>query len=227
MRHSVPILCELDTMPDHGPRHPLSLWDHVMQVVAGVSPSLDVRWAAILHDIAKPRTRSNDSSGRPRFFHHEEVGAALACETLEDLRYPNALVSNVALLVGTHMQLHSYSSEWSDGAVRRLMLRLGPLLPRAIELARADARGHSLGGRSTGTPRFDELEARVRLLEQDGVLTVSSPLSGHDLMERYGRGPGPWIRAVKTALEREVIDGRLAPSDRESAWRIADDLVGE
>lgn len=225
LQHSVPELLELTHMPDHGPNHPLSLWDHTMRVVDAVPPRLEVRWAAVLHDIAKPATRTHESDGRTRFFHHEVQGATVARSVLRGLRYPSQTIEAVALLVETHMQIHAYSAEWSDGAVRRLCLRLGSQLPAAIELARADAGGHSLGGVARNSPKFDALEARLAGLDAARVQELRSPLSGDELMDRYARPPGPWLRTIKDRLQNEVIDGRLESGDKEGAWRIADSLV--
>ncbi|HEX8917084.1 MAG TPA: HDIG domain-containing protein [Chloroflexota bacterium] len=226
LAHSVPELLDLTRMPDHGPRHPLSLWDHVMQVVSGVPPTVVLRWAALLHDIAKPITRTTEPlTGRPRFFHHEEIGAKIARKLLSELRFSNQTVEEIALLVETHMQLHAYSETWSDGAVRRLLLRLGPCLDDALLLARADAAGHTISGESRNSPRYDQLSERILELEQTPVATLTSPLTGDDLMERYNRSPGPWIRQVKDALLEEVLEGRLQSEDRERAWAIADGLI--
>lgn len=225
LRWTAPLLEELTRMPDHGPRHHLSLWDHTMRVVSAVSPLLSLRWAAVLHDIAKPATRTEEPSGRPRFFHHEEVGARMAREVLTDLRYSNQIVESVVLLIQTHMQLHAYSAEWSDGAVRRLMMRLGPLTQEAIALDRADAAGHTIGVPSANAPKFDHLQERIRHLDEEDVSQLKSPLTGHDLMERYQRPAGPWIGVIKDALLEEVIEGRLAPQEQDKAWRIADTLV--
>lgn len=225
LAHSAQGLLELTIMPDHGPRHPLSLWDHVMLVVSNVPPSLPLRWAALLHDIGKPSTRTHEPSGRPRFFHHEEVGAAMARRILSDFRYDNELIGSVTLLVETHMQLHSYGPEWSDGAVRRLMLRLGPLLESAIQLARADASGHARTGMSHNAPKFDQLEQRIHQLGMGRVRELRSPLSGDDLMERYGRPGGQWIGEIKNALLHDVLEGVLEPGDRDAAWRRADELI--
>jgi poly(A) polymerase len=223
---TVPQLLELTSMPDHGPRHPLSLWDHTMRTLDAVPPDLVVRWAALLHDVAKPATRTHGSDGRPRFFHHEEVGAHIARRILHGLRYPNDLVEQIVLLVSTHMQLHSFSAEWSEGALRRLCLRLGPVIGQAIQLARADAGAHTLSGRGQNAPRLDFLEERLLELSQEPPETTKSPLSGDDLIARYGRPPGKWIGEIKDALEGEVIEGRLRPDDREAAWAIADRMVG-
>lgn len=219
---SIPVVCELTRMRDHGPRHPLSLWDHTMRVLAGVPAEAVTRWAALLHDVAKPATRTLEPGGRPRFFHHDEVGAHMARDVLSGLRYSNAFVLRVVTLVETHMQLHAYSPDWSDGAVRRLVARLGPLLEPALALARADAAGHALDGRSQNGPRLDALESRVARIRLEPPESMHSPLTGHDLMRRYGRPPGPWIGAIKALLENEIIEGRLAAGDLDRAWELAD-----
>jgi poly(A) polymerase len=225
LEYSVPDLLELTRMPDHGPRHPLSLWDHTMRVLSHVPGELTERWAALLHDIAKPATRTADPDGRPRFFHHEEIGAQRAVEILSGLRYSNKIVEQVATLIETHMQVHSYSPEWSPGAVRRLVMRLGSLVPAALSLARADAAGHSISGQSANAGKIDLLEARIRSLGESGEPHAHSPLNGDELMAHYGRPPGPWIREIKAALEEEVIEGRLKPDDLSGAWKVADQVV--
>lgn len=224
MTHSVPRLTELTRMPDHGPFHPLSLWDHAMRVVAAVPPLLSLRWAALLHDIAKPATRTHEPYGRPRFFGHDERGALMAREILTDLRYGKDVVEAATLLVSTHMQMHGYTDEWTDGAVRRLTMRLGPLTSEALLLARADASGHALAGQAAGTRRYDALESRIRALQAHAP-RLESPLSGDDLIARYRRPAGPWIRGIKEALRDAVIDGTLASGDRNAALRLADDLM--
>jgi poly(A) polymerase len=225
LSHAVPQLVELTTMADHGPRHPLSLWDHTMKVVALVPSKLPLRWAALLHDIAKPATRTHEPSGRPRFFHHEVAGAQVARAVLTGLRYPNYVVDAVSTMVETHMQLHGYSNGWTDGAVRRLIMRLGPLTEQAIALARADAAGHTLGSIGAHPSKLDDLERRIRTMDTDEILELKSPLSGDQLMSRYSRPPGPWIRRIKDALRDEVVEGRLGIGDEDSAWRVADQMI--
>jgi len=225
MDTSVPQLLELTRMADHGPRHPLSLWDHTLRVVQGVEPDLALRWAALLHDIAKPETRTLEPDGRIRFFHHEDRGAFMATEILVGLRYPGQVVDAVSLLVETHMQIHAYHDDWSDGAVRRLLLRLGPLMADAIDLSRADASGHSSDGTSWNVPKFVALTDRIDELEREPVEEMRSPLSGNDLMQRFELPPGAWIRPIKDALNEEVLEGRLRPHDREAAWKLAEALA--
>jgi poly(A) polymerase len=223
--YSVPQLDELTRMPDHGPSHPLSLWDHTMRVVAAVPTDHLARWAALLHDIAKPATRTREPDGRTRFFHHEIQGAEMSRRIMTSLRYPTSEVETVTLLVATHMQLHAYSPEWSDGAVRRLCLRLGHHVESALALARADAAGHSDDGSSNNSPKFDALERRLQQLGSEQVRTMKSPLSGRDLMQHYSRPAGPWVGKVKDRLLEEVLDGKLRQDDAASAWSIADRVL--
>jgi poly(A) polymerase len=223
LEEAVPALVRLTQMPDHGPQHPLSLWEHTMRVMEGVPPDEIVRWAALFHDVAKPVTRTLDDNGRIRFFKHEEIGASIASAALHSLALSRQVIESVTTLVETHMQIHSYSPQWSDGAVRRLVLRLGPNFERALQLARADAAGHT-EGRVWNAPKFDALERRVEQL-REAVPEIGSPLNGQELMEHYGWEPGPWIGDVKEALTEMVLEGMLQPDDTDTAWREADRLL--
>jgi poly(A) polymerase len=219
---AVPELLALDAMPDHGPRHPLSLWDHTMAVVSGVRSDPVSRWAALLHDIAKPETRTFDTTGRIRFPNHDQVGAQISRRVMESLRMSGEMIASVYDLIDTHMQLHQYSPEWSDGAVRRLYVRLGPNFGRALDLARADARGH--GETSWGISKVEALAERARLLSE-AVPEITSPLNGRELVERYGKQPGPWVGRIKNALTEKVLEGDLAVDDKPRAWRLADEIA--
>lgn len=222
LEQAIPQLGELDRMPDHGPRHALSLWAHTMRVLAAVPADPITRWAALLHDIAKPETRSFDPDGRIRFYQHEDIGARRTVEILRSLRMSNDLTSSVCELVATHMQLHAYSEEWSDAAVRRLSQRLEPNFQRALDLAKADATGH--GDTSWGISKIDALEERARRLREQAP-EVKSPLNGNELMEHYGWEPGPWVGELKDALTEQVLEGRLRYDDKESAWKEADRII--
>jgi poly(A) polymerase len=151
----------------------------------------------------------------------------MARRILTGLRYPASEVAMVTLLVETHMQLHAYSSEWSDGAVRRLCLRLGQHMENALALARADAAGHSYDGSSSNSPKFDALEWRLQQLGSEQVGIMKSPLSGDDLMQHYSRPAGPWIRKVKDRLLEEVLEGNLLQDDIASAWTVADRVLDD
>src|SRR5690606_7818583 len=102
-------------------------------------PDRVLRWAALLHDIGKPKTRRLEPDGRVTFHHHEVVGAQMARKRLTELKFPKDVVADVSRLVELHLRFHGYGSgEWTDSAVRRYVRDAGHLLERLHKLTRAD-----------------------------------------------------------------------------------------
>src|SRR6266699_327981 len=101
---------------------------HVLRVVERSSPRLLTRWSALLHDIAKPRTRSVEDN-KIHFFGHEDNGAHMAYDILKRLHFDRDFLERVSRLVRLHMRANAYTHDWTDGAVRRLMLDSGDVLP--------------------------------------------------------------------------------------------------
>jgi putative nucleotidyltransferase with HDIG domain len=163
-----------------------------------------VRWAALLHDIGKPATRV-ERNGEGTFYEHEVVGAALADRLLERLRFPLEERRAIVHLVREHM--FGYRPEWSDGAVRRWLRRVGlDSVADLFDLRIADVIGNWL---HTGFP--GSLEPMRERIEH--VLTASHALGvrdlavdGADVMRVLGVGPGPRVGAELEALLEEVLD---------------------
>jgi len=80
----------------------------VLRVVEHASPRLETRWSALLHDIAKPRTRSIEDN-KVHFFNHEEVGAHMAREILKRLHFDRDFIQRVSKLVRLHMRANAYT----------------------------------------------------------------------------------------------------------------------
>jgi poly(A) polymerase len=203
------------------PAHSKDVYEHVLRVVERTPARAAVRWAGLLHDIAKPRTRSVED-GKVHFFGHEDVGAGMTRDILKRLKFDRAFIDHVSRLVRMHMRANAYTRDWTDGAVRRLMLEAGDTLNDLLDLSRADITSYRPEKVSRAVARINELEARCRWLREEAErVPLKSPLDGNDLMELFGRGPGPWLRPVKDYLLGLVIDGRLAPDDRATAEREA------
>ncbi len=193
------------------------VFEHVVRVVAGIPARPAARWAALLHDIAKPRTRTVEE-GHVHFFGHEDVGAVMARDILRRLKFDRPFIDYVARLVKLHMRANAYTSEWTDGAVRRLMLDAGATLPDLLDLSRADITSYRIEKVTQAAARVNELEARAKWLREEAErVPLKSPLDGDDLMALFGRGPGPWLRPIKDHLLELVIDGALAPDDKAAA----------
>ena len=102
-------------------------------------PDLVSRFAALMHDVGKPRTRRFVDDGTVTFHHHDVVGAKLTRKRLQALRFPGDTVDAVAKLVELHLRFHGYGDgEWTDSAVRRYVRDAGDQLERLHVLTRAD-----------------------------------------------------------------------------------------
>jgi poly(A) polymerase len=197
------------------------LWLHTLKVVARTPARPAARWAALLHDVAKPRTYSV-AGGEVHFFGHEALGARIARQTLKRLKFDRELVEAVGRLVELHGRPAQYDDTWTDGAVRRLMLEVGPHLDDLLDLARADVTSARADVQRRAGARIAALAARcARLREEAELARLQSPLDGVALMALFNRPPGPWIRPVKDYLRDLVIDGDLAPGDAERARELA------
>jgi poly(A) polymerase len=202
------------------------LWDHVTRVVVQTPARPAVRWAALLHDAAKPLTRSVDASGEVNFHGHERVGADLATRLLRRLKADKALQARVRRLVELHGRPQTYDVGWTDSAVRRLALEAGDALDDLLDLAAADVTSAREHRRRAAAARVAGLRAHIDRLEAEQALAeLQSPLDGNELMALFDRPPGRWIAEVKDHLRELVIDGELAPDDKATAERIARELV--
>jgi poly(A) polymerase len=195
---------------------------HTLAVVDKTHADMQLRVAALLHDIGKPRTRAFGPGG-VTFHHHEVVGARMARERLTALRYPKDDVETITRLVELHLRFHTYRLGWTDKAVRRYVRDAGPLLDALNELTRCDcttrnaARARALG------QRMDELERRIEELRSQEELDALRPdLDGRQVMEHLGIAPG---RAVGDALdflmELRLEEGPLGEEEataRLDAW---------
>ncbi len=209
------------------PKVPASkdVYAHVLRVVERTSPRLITRWSGLLHDIAKPRTKSVEE-GKVHFFGHEDVGAYMARDILKRLHFDRDFLEDVSRIVRLHMRANAYTSDWTDGAVRRLMLESDDVFDDLLDLSRADITSYRADKISKAAARVMELAERCqRLKEEAERVPLKSPLDGNELMALFGFEPGPWLRPIKDHLLSLVIDGELAPDDKESAARIAHQFV--
>jgi poly(A) polymerase len=187
-----------------GGYHTHDVYGHTLLVVGLTPPEVLVRLGALFHDVGKPATATPDGA----FTGHEHVGADMAATALARLRFSQKDIDAVVTLVRLHLRPVYYSSEWSDGAIRRLARDAGVQLERLMALARAD-----LAASAYPHPeKLDELASRISgvLAEQPSRLT--SPVSGEDIMRALRLAPGPEVGRVKERLTELVLDGEIEPS---------------
>ena len=167
------------------------------------SQKLDTRLAALLHDVAKPRTKRGDGY-RSTFYNHDHVGARMSDVMLKRLRYPKAIVDKVALLVDNHLFYYNVD-EVTEASVRRLIKRVGlENMKDLMHIRIADRLG-------SGTPKakpykLRHLEYMIDKVSKDAVSVKMLKINGRDLMSELSFAPGPKIGAILDVLLAEVIE---------------------
>lgn len=196
--------------------HSLTVLAQAMDLEDG-DPDLVLRWAAILHDIGKPATRRHEPNGGVSFHHHEVVGAKMVRKRLRALKYPKAVIEDVANLVFLHLRFHGYGdNQWTDSAVRRYVTDAGPLLPRLHKLVRADCTTRNKRRARKLQQNYDNLEQRIaRIAEQEDLAKVRPDLDGNTIMELLDLPPGPMVGKAWRYLKELRLD--RGPMSREEA----------
>jgi poly(A) polymerase len=223
--HIIPELLPMIGLRQKGNYHHKDVWRHTLQVIGNTPPDLVLRWAAVLHDIAKPATKSVED-GEVHFFGHEALGAEMARQVLMRLRCSAELVGQVTKLVRMHQRINLYERDWTVGAIRRFVREAGEELPLLFALSRADITSQRETKVAARMALVQELEDRIReLREQEETEKIKSPLDGNDLMALFARPPGPWIKEIKDRLLNAVLDGEISPDDREAAAALAREVM--
>ncbi|MGD9897014.1 MAG: CCA tRNA nucleotidyltransferase [Candidatus Methylacidiphilaceae bacterium] len=166
--------------------------------------SLPLAWAALLHDIGKPRTRKTEASGRIRFFEHETVGARMAWAILSRLREPNHLIESVVAMIANHMAFKD-AKQMRPSTLKRLLAR--PTFSLELELHRIDCLACH-GDLSI----YEFLRTK---LEELPPSDISPPrlLTGHDLIA-LGISPGPRLGSLLEAVREAQLDGQIQTRDQ-------------
>ena len=228
MQHIVPEVLAMRGMHQDASYHHKDVFEHTVQVVDQTPPRLVARWAALLHDIAKPRTRTIDQDGNVHFYGHDYLGDQMARKILHGLRLDRETIEQVGKLVAMHQRANAYEDDWTDGAVRRFIREADDVLEDLLDLSAADVTSRRQERRRAADARVSALRERIEQIKaEEEVEKLSSPLDGNELMALFDRAPGPWIKPVKERLLAAVLDGELAPDDKEGATRLAREVLGE
>jgi tRNA nucleotidyltransferase/poly(A) polymerase len=184
--------------------HRYTIYKHIMETMDRVDASPILRLTALFHDIAKPRVRKK-VDGRWRFLGHETSSADLAAEIMNRLKFSRHVIDQVVNLIRHHMI--GYRPQWSDGAVRRLIRRVGTEnIMDLIGFRRADVLAHGLDLQEMDLLR--ELEARVKVAIE-GALPMETrdlAINGHMVMETLGIKQGQQIGKILNELMEKVTD---------------------
>jgi len=183
------------------------IWKHTKQVVRQAVPRLEVRWASLLHDIGKLKTRSISPTGEVHFFGHAEVGARMFDKM--ELRMPlfsadQALQTDVRFLVLHHLRASQYEASWTDSAVRRFAREMGGCLEDVLSLSRADITTKRPEKKRRGLRQISDLAERVRNVQaEDAVIPPLPSGIGDEMMKEF---PSTWSSCATSASASESTD---------------------
>ena len=180
------------------------------------------RFAALMHDVGKPRTRRFLGDGTVTFHHHDVVGAKLTRKRMKALRFSNDDIEAVTRLVELHLRFHGYGAgEWTDAAVRRYVRDAGDQLERLHILTRADCTTRNQRKADRLRRTYDDLEERIaRLSEEEELASLRPDLDGNQIMEILGVPAGPLVgKAYQYLLELRMDHGPLGPEKAEAHLR--------
>lgn len=204
---------------------------HTLQVldnVSKVSGDLWLRWAAILHDIAKPATKRYDKNHGWTFHGHEDRGARMTPSIFKRLKLPlNDRMEFVQKLVRLHLRPIPLSKEVTDSAIRRLLFDAGDDIDALMKLCRADITSKNYDKVSRFLKNFDLVEQKIAEVEaKDHIRNFQPPVTGDEIMKLYNIPPGRIIGEIKEQIKEAILEGDIR-NDRDEAMDLLRKIAQE
>lgn len=198
-------------------------FQHTIQVLDNVafrSENEWLRWAALLHDIAKPNTKKYDPILGWTFHSHNYIGEKMVPSIFREMKMPlNDKMKYVAKLVGLHMRPQSVGEEGvTDSGVRRLITEAGDNLEDLMILAESDITSKNPDKVKNQLKGFKKLRERINQInDADALRNWKNPVNGKEIIEKLGIPEGPQVAYLKDLIKEAILEGKI-PYDHDSAW---------
>jgi poly(A) polymerase len=199
----------VDFSQEAGRRHK-DVWEHTKQVVRQTVPHPLVRWAALLHDIGKVKTRVILPDGKVTFHRHAEVGARMWDPIARRLAFGKPDRDKIRFLILHHLRANAYEPAWTDAAVRRFDHEMGEHLDDLLDLSRADVTSRRPGRRQEAASNIHALKQRILAIrELDARVPPLPPGLGNAIMEAFALPPSKRIGDLRKLCEEAIERGEL------------------
>ena len=208
--------------------HHKDIFYHTLEVVdnaAQLSDKLDLRLAALVHDIAKPNTRRLSKSKGYTFYGHDDVGARMLKGISTNMKFSNSTRDYITKLTSLHLRPISLAKkDVTDSAIRRLIVDAGEEIDDLMKLCRADITTKNPKNITKYLGNFDRVEKRMNeVIEIDELKAFQSPVRGDEIMKMFDLPPGKEVGKIKTMVEDAIINGEIK-NDYSSAMSFLDQM---
>lgn len=220
-RYIFPELVEMVGVDQRKDYHHKDVFLHTLKVVDNISEATDnlwLRFTALVHDIAKPRTKAFKEDIGWTFHGHEDLGARMMKPIFRRMRLPMDKHAYVEKLVRLHLRpMVLVSEEVTDSAVRRLLFETGPDIDDLMTLCRADITSQNSQRVVRYLKNYDIVMEKMKEVEEkDKLRNWQPPVRGEEIMSVCNIEPGPVVGVLKSKIEEAILEGHI-PNEHDAA----------
>ncbi len=218
-----PEIAEMEGVDQKKDHHHKDVFLHTLMVVDNISKETDnvwLRFAALVHDIAKPPTKKFIEGTGWAFHGHEELGARMMKRIFDRMKLPHSKLPYIENLIRLHLRpIALVDDQVTDSAIRRFIVSAGDDLDDLITLCRADITSKNQAKVNQYLRNYDKVMNKVHeVLEKDKLRAFQSPVRGVVIMKVCNLEPSKKVGEIKSAIEDAILDGKIG-NNYEDAYR--------